>query len=234
MHSDALITIADRAEYLPFHPFCRQQIHHNYLNLVDDFDPNKEVSIAIRAISNSGDMGILYAVFNKKTMVLIPKQSNTLKDGVYITGFASIINEDTNSIRTDEYYSFEAALNGQSPVPIFASTIDAKKHINEDRRQIQTDEHKTFIAEVTLEKERLAMENSLLQVQMNTNKIKEEEKEAERQKEILKMKNEADQRILELKEASTSTQLEGKQKVETLKFISGCFAVGLTLWKIFG
>jgi hypothetical protein len=146
MHSDAIMTLSHLSEHLPFHPFCKQQVHHNYLNLVDDFHPDKEVCIAVRLVCNDGSMGTLYAAFNKRIMVLVPKQSNTLKNGIYITGFSSLITEDTNSIRTDEFYSFEAALGGHSPIPIFGDVVSARKHINEDRRLVQTEEHKNFIA----------------------------------------------------------------------------------------
>ena len=234
LHSDALLTISSMAEYLPYHPFCKQQVHHNYLNLVDDFNPDKEVCIAVRLVCNDGSMGTLYAAFNKRIMVLIPKQSNTLKNGIYITGFSSLITEDTNSIRTDEYYSFDAAIGGQSPIPIFADVVSARKHINEDRRLVQTEEHKNFIASIAMEKEKLVHANNLLTAEMVQRKIEEDVKEDKIQKELIRLKQEAEHRILEIKESSASAQSKSKSQTETLKFIGGCMALGLTLWKVLG
>jgi hypothetical protein len=73
-----------------------------------------------------------------------------------------------------------------------------------------------------------------LVAELTQNKIQEDLKEEKRQKEILRLKQNAEQRILEIKESSANTQSKSKTQTETLKFIGGCMALGLTLWKVLG
>ena len=235
--ADAVVGLYDREPKLTEHPFSIQRVHNLYLNLGDDFDSETDINVGIRFIDNDNMHSKLYALFHEQIVVIIPKRSNTLDDGIYITGLNSLISDSSNSIRQDLCYSYDAVLAGNTPVQMYTTLIEAKDALAKKRgnlalEKIEEHAHELAIATIKREKELLENENALLKSQQLKEKVIIEELEVTRLMKLQQQKLEYEERINVYKEESI--KLSGKYKIvtETLKVITVIITVSAAFYKL--
>lgn len=226
-NSDGLVILFSYIDKLPLHPFCRQHVHNKYLNTLDDFNPKHDIGITIRLICNSGITSTHYVVLNNRILVVNPKKSNTLQDGVYIGGLSTLYSDNSNNIRRDEYYSYEEINSEGFPLPIFPRLSQAREYISQTKNIDQRIEHEKFLTEIKLEKERIEASHTLKKAELVQQRLELEERERKSQLEMQNMKAQAEQELLRLKEESAIKSGENKQNTEMIKLIGA--GIGLTI-----
>jgi len=235
--ADIIIIMADRVQNIPFHPFCTQSIHNLYLIATEGFDSTTDINVGIRLINNDGLQSRVYIIFHDRLMVLWPKRSTTLKDGLYITGLTHLHTEVSNGIRKDEYFTIEEALDGKCPVKVYSNIVAARDALNASRVEeakevILSREHETTIINMKRQKEILENENVLLKAQQVKEKELAAESAAKREAEITAEKHRIEKELLMLKEEAALKALEQKKWTEAAKLVGTVCAVGLTIYKI--
>jgi hypothetical protein len=231
-NSDAIVILYSLADKIPYHPFCKQNVHNIYLNTLDDFNPNSDVSISLRIICNKGLTPLYYVCINKQLLVITPKKSNTLKDGVYISGLSSLYTDEANSIRRDEYYTLEEISSDNCPLPFFRNLNDARDYLTREKSTQENKDHEKFIQSIKLEKERVEHEHALVKAKMLEQKLELEERESKLQKELAEEKAKSEREILRLKEEGSKVTTETKNNTEWLKLTGVGMVLIMTIAKV--
>lgn len=199
------------------HPFSEQRIHNSYLTPGGVFDAETDINIAIRVVDNNHTISRMYTVINKTIMYLKPKKSFTETDGVYITGLSGLATATSNAIRNDVRYTFDDAIKGNTPIPIFKSLDEAKEYLRVSSSQNRDGElaekainreHELTILKLKQQIEQLSSETNLDKAKINKDKLTEnvELERIKQESEILNLKHE-----LEIMREQHNLALEGLQ-----------------------
>ena len=210
---DAMVTIED---YLPFfngHPYSVQDTHTGYLNHIDGFSSETDVNVTLRFIDNDHRYTTLYAVINEEVMVLNPKQSQVLENGIYVAGLNQLDTINSNGIRKDVKYSVNDITTGNCPIKMFFTPQEARLHISEKSNRVSLDkeaerEHEFQVSKLKREKEIIALENEQLKQTNLQEKALNDKTDDERQRELLAVKNSYEEhlRASKLEEARIATE----------------------------
>ena len=232
-HADIVVCLYELVATMSLHPFCKQRTHNFYLNRADNFDPQTDICTGVRLIDNENKYLLLYCIFNDRIALLTSKQSNTLESGIYITGLSEIIDSTSNSIRKDIRYDINEALEGKCPIRVYTSILEAQSDLNkiqngEIAEKILSKDHEKLMAELKRVKEQLEHENNVLKLEQAKEENRFKELEKEKIRELQRIKTDAEQRILEIKEKASMTSSGLKTAGEVFKLL----AVGLAVYKI--
>lgn len=120
------------------HPDAPQRTHNDYLKygLGDDQIENV-IQVGVRVVDNEGCYPILYTVLHNNVMEIVPKVSESLPSGLYITGFNTMTSPYSSSKREDKHYTFEEVKKGESPISLFNTYGEALATTLDVHRQAQ-------------------------------------------------------------------------------------------------
>jgi hypothetical protein len=230
--ADVIITLVDNIHRLPDHPFSRQRVHNLYLNLVDNFNPETDVSIGIRIIDNEGTPCRVYVIFQDTIMTLSSKKSNTEQTGVYVSGLSSLNTDSSNNLRIDKRYDLADVLADKTPIRLFRTLIEAREVIDNLSDITVSREHELFLAEIKREKEKIEQENTLLKIQQLKEKVIYEEKDSIRENHLLQQRQLHENQLAEYKAKLARQVAKHKEFTETLKTVGLGITFALTLYKV--
>lgn len=236
--ADVLLIISDRLTYRDHHPFCQQFVRNNYLNLGDEFNPDNDIDINIRIINNEGTMPNAYLIMADMIMLIKPKKSNTLKNGVYIAGLTSVETTNSNSIRRDEWYSVDDVFDGKAPIKLYPTLSDARDALILEKEyealdKLMSREHESRVANLKHDREQMELEIAMLKSKQAMEKQKWDERELELNREINKEKLEAEARMNKMKEDAIKSSNRHKSGQEVLKTFCIVLTTVITVVKLF-
>lgn len=165
-NADILVTTSLIAAEQGHHPYCVQKITNDYLKVGGEFHPAGMVNVGLRIVDPTHIYGDMYGVLHGSPVLLSHvEDSEDMEPGFYITGLVNA-NSGTNTLREDQYFTWEKAIQGDAPVKLFPTLAKAREHISASDRRYE-----------------------LL-------KIEEDRKEREHQQQLAVAKREAEQREL--------------------------------------
>ena len=233
--ADIVVIAASRFTHLQYHPFCHQNIHLMHLNLVDKFNASSDIAVSIRAIDVKGLYpNNLYIIFNNKICHLkVRRESNTLADGVYITGMPTILTTTSNDIRVDQVHTFESLLEGNGPILLFLSMAEARLKLTElqDIKQLMVEKnaHEALVLALKRETELLQNETNIFKLDQLRKKDEHLDRDTERLRILQEEKIQLERAYSREKEAYEIEKNKYKLQAEGLKvggvILTVCFAV---------
>lgn len=236
--SDVMVTLTDRFDFMASHPFSVQATHNLYLNAEEEFNPMYDVSLSIKLICNKGIQRRVYAVLNNRVVVINPKKSNTLEDGIYIAGLTQLDSVDCNTVRRHERFDVSEALAGKAPILFFETHVEAldwaaeKKNINA-LEQRTAREHDLIMADAKRQKEILENDNMKLKLEAARQKQIDDELASKREREFLEYKLKAENDLQIIKDKAALDAAKIKSYGDIAKAVVVTATLGLTLYKLF-
>lgn len=235
--ADIVIGLADRFEFIDFHPFCPQATHNRYLSLGEDFNPMYDTRVSIRLVDNEEHYARLYGIFHNEVIVLNTKKSTTLQSGLWVAGLPKLDTSRSNAVRKDERFNIPDCLAGITPIKLYVTLVQAKEALYQIRNgdlvdKLEERNHEMVIAKIKREKELLEQENNLMRLKYAQEKTMTDEIEARRNKEIVEFKLNQELELEKLKKESLKHSEKYKTLTEALKLTGVALTVGFTIYKL--